>query len=212
MLLHVKTLGLREYEPIWEAMRSFTECRDEQSPDQLWLLEHPPVYSLGRNGDPAHLLRPSSIPLVNSDRGGQITYHGPGQLIAYVLFDLQRLGLGVRGLVSRLEDAVIATLAQYGISAQSRPDAPGVYVDGRKIASLGLRIRRACSYHGLSLNVDMDLAPFAAINPCGYSGLEVTSLHQLAVPVRTMDVAVPLIGQIIRQFGFTAIQTRTQET
>lgn len=201
MNLHILDLGRRDYRETWEAMRAYTDARDRQTQDALWLVEHPPVYTLGRNGDPAHILRATDIPVVETDRGGQVTYHGPGQLVVYVLFDLNRLGIGVRTLVSGLENAVIATLAQYGILAESRRDAPGVYVAGRKIASLGLRVRRGCSYHGLSLNVDVDLAPFAAINPCGYPGLQVTRLADLDAPVRPLEVAIPLIGAIVQEFG-----------
>ncbi|BBL76901.1 lipoyl(octanoyl) transferase LipB [Methylomagnum ishizawai] len=197
--LLIRPLGLKDYEDTWRAMRDFTETRGADTPDELWLLEHPPVYTLGMNGDPAHLLRASPIPVVKTDRGGQITYHGPGQLVAYLLADLKRNHLGVRSLVSLMENAAIGLLAQYGLKAMARPDAPGVYVEGRKIASVGLRIRRGCSYHGLSLNVDLDPAPFSAINPCGYAGLEVTSLAGLGIGARVADVMAPLAGEIIRR-------------
>lgn len=196
--LVLKPLGLRDYQDTWQAMRDFTESRDESTPDELWLLEHAPVYTLGLNGNPAHLLRATGIPVVKTDRGGQVTYHGPGQLVAYLLADLKRNQLGVRSLVSLLENAVIGLLRQYGIASAARPDAPGVYVDGRKIASVGLRVRRGCSYHGLSLNVDMDLAPFSAINPCGYAGLEVTSLVELGIGARVCEVIAPLAAEIMR--------------
>jgi lipoyl(octanoyl) transferase len=196
--LVLKPLGLRDYQDTWQAMRDFTETRDEGTPDELWLLEHPPVYTLGLNGNPAHLLRETGIPVVKTDRGGQVTYHGPGQLVAYLLADLKRNHLGVRSLVSLLENAVIGLLRQYGIPSAARPDAPGVYVDGRKIASVGLRVRRGCSYHGLSLNVDMDLAPFSAINPCGYAGLQVTSLAELGIGARVCEVMAPLAAEIMR--------------
>jgi lipoyl(octanoyl) transferase len=205
MKLRLKNLGTQEYRETWEAMRGFTEARDVETLDEIWLVEHPPVYTLGRNGDPAHILNAANIPIVESDRGGQVTYHGPGQLVAYALFDLNRLGIGVRSLVTGLENAAIDTLSQYGIKAEARRDAPGVYVDGKKIASLGLRIRKGCSYHGLSFNVDMDLGPFAAINPCGYAGLEVTQLADLGVAAKVMDVAVPLVGVVLRVFGYTGI-------
>lgn len=197
--LLIRPLGLKDYEDTWRAMRDFTETRGADTPDELWLLEHPPVYTLGMNGDPAHLLRASPIPVVKTDRGGQITYHGPGQLVAYLLADLKRNHLGVRSLVSLMENAAIGLLAQYGLKAMARPDAPGVYVEGRKIASVGLRVRRGCSYHGLSLNVDLDPAPFSAINPCGYAGLEVTSLVALGIGARVADVMAPLAGEIIRR-------------
>jgi len=205
MELRVTPLTRRDYLETWQAMRAFTESRDEATPDEIWLVEHPPVYTLGRNGDRAHILDASDIPVVESDRGGQVSYHGPGQLVAYTLFDLNRLGIGVRSLVRGLERAVTATLAQYGIRSEARPDAPGVYVEGHKIASLGLRIRHGYSYHGLSLNVDLDLAPFRAINPCGYPGLEVTRLVDLGVEVKTQEVAVPLIGQIAQEFHYRRV-------
>jgi len=174
--------GLTGYDTSVAAMREFTAARGPDTPDELWLLEHPPVYTLGLNTDRAHLLSAGDIPVVQTDRGGQVTYHGPGQLVAYVLVDLQRAQLGVRQVVSALEDAVIALAARHGISASARREAPGVYVAGSKLASIGLRVRRGCTYHGLALNVAMDLAPFAGINPCGHSGLPVTSLALLGGP------------------------------
>jgi len=203
--LRLKHLGQRDYLETWAAMREFTDARNEDTDDEIWLVEHPPVFTLGRNGDPTHILNAGTIPIVESDRGGQVTYHGPGQLIAYTLLDLNRLGIGVRSLVTGLENAVINTLSQYGIQAEARRDAPGVYVADKKIASLGLRIRKGCSYHGLSLNVDMDLSPFTAINPCGYAGLEVTSLLELGVPVRPLEVAVALVRQVMGEFKYTVI-------
>lgn len=181
----IKRLGLAPYEATWQAMRAFTAARTSATPDEIWLLEHPPVYTLGMAGKPEHLLREDTgIPLVKIDRGGQITYHGPGQLVAYVLLDLKRRNLGVRALVQRLESAVINLLDSYGIAAANRNDAPGVYVSkvgGAKIAALGLRVKGGCCYHGLALNIDMDLSPFHAINPCGYAGLAVTQLRALEV-------------------------------
>ncbi len=174
--------GLTGYEACVAAMREFTGARGPDTPDELWLLEHPPVYTFGLNTNPAHLLSAGDIPVVQTDRGGQVTYHGPGQLVAYLLLDLQRAGLGIRQVVSALEDAVIELAAGHGISASARREAPGVYVAGSKLASIGLRVRRGCTYHGLALNVDMDLAPFAGINPCGYPGLPVTSLALLGGP------------------------------
>jgi lipoyl(octanoyl) transferase len=171
-----------DYAQTWAEMRAFTDARTHASDDELWLLQHPPVFTLGQAGRPEHILAPGAIPVVQTDRGGQVTYHGPGQLIAYLLLDLRRAGLGVKGLVHLLEQAVIDLLAEVGIEAQARPDAPGVYVAGAKIASLGLRVRRGCSYHGLALNVDMDLGPFSRINPCGYPGLAVTQLADLGGP------------------------------
>lgn len=176
----VRFLGLQPYESTWQAMQAFTAARGENTPDEIWLLEHPPVYTQGQAGKPEHLLNPGQIPVVQIDRGGQVTYHGPGQLVAYVLLDLKRRKLGVRDLVRRLEQSVIDLLAGYGITAYGKVDAPGVYVtqgEGEaKIAALGLRIRNGCCYHGLSFNVRMDLSPFHHINPCGYAGLAVTQL------------------------------------
>lgn len=179
--LQVRHLGLAGYAPTLRAMREFTQSRGVETEDELWLLEHPPVFTLGQAGQPEHLLRDIGIAVVKTDRGGQITYHGPGQVVAYLLLDLARRQLKVRELVGCIEQAVIDLLAGHGIAAARRTGAPGVYVGGAKIAALGLRVRNACCYHGLALNVDMDLRPFAAINPCGYSGLEVTQLADLGV-------------------------------
>lgn len=178
-MLRRRELGMVEYAPTLTAMRNFTDTRGHDTPDELWLLQHPPVFTQGQAGKAHHLLAPGDIPVVQVDRGGQVTYHGPGQWVAYLLLDLRRRGLGVRALVTLIEQAIIALLAEYGIEAAARPDAPGVYVADAKIAALGLRVRRGCSYHGLALNVDMDLEPFRRINPCGYAGLEVTSMAQL---------------------------------
>jgi lipoyl(octanoyl) transferase len=178
--LRVRELGRREYEPVWRAMQSFTDRRDAHTTDELWLVEHPPVYTVGLNGRPQHLLDPGDIPVVQVDRGGQVTYHGPGQWLAYVLLDLRRLGLGPRQLVMALEQGVMALLAEYSIRSAARREAPGVYVDHAKIAAVGLRVRRGCCYHGLSLNVAMDLEPFCRINPCGYPGLKVTQVSDHA--------------------------------
>ena len=180
--LVVRRLGLVDYRQTWRAMRTFTEERDDATPDQLWLLQHPPVYTQGQAGRAEHLLDPGDIPVVHTDRGGQVSYHGPGQLVVYVLLDLQRRGWGVKALVRSLEQAVIDLLQTHAIDAERRADAPGVYVQGAKVASLGLRIRRGRSYHGLSLNVAMDLAPFERIHPCGYPGLAVTQLADLGGP------------------------------
>jgi lipoyl(octanoyl) transferase len=196
--LLVRRLGLREYEPTWRAMREFTDRRGPDTCDELWLLEHPPVFTLGQAASPAHLLNPGDIPVIRVDRGGQVTYHGPGQLVAYLLLDLRRSGLGVKGLVRLLEQAVIDLLAGYGIASEPRADAPGVYVGGAKIASLGLRVRRGCSFHGLSLNVDSDLEPFSRINPCGYPGLAVTRLADLVGSVDSIRVGEDLAAEIAR--------------
>lgn len=197
--LRVRRLGLADYEPTWRAMRDYTAKRDRATPDEIWLLEHPPVFTLGMGGDARHLLRDTGIPLVRIDRGGQITYHGPGQLVAYLLLDLARRGLGVRELVRRIENAVIALLAGYGIEGARRERAPGVYVGEAKIAALGLRIRRGCCYHGLALNADMDLAPFAAIDPCGYPGLAVTQLRDLGVCGSLAEIGEALVQALQRQ-------------
>ncbi len=197
MTLLVRRLGLVDYRKAFDDMVRFTEQRGADTPDQLWLLQHPPVFTLGLNAEPAHVLDAGAIPVVRADRGGQVTYHGPGQLVAYVLLDLARRRLGVRALVSALEDAVIATLARYGISAASERKAPGVYVDGAKIASLGLRVRRGASYHGLALNVNMDLAPFSRINPCGFPGIDVTQVAALGGPADMETVSSDLETELL---------------
>jgi lipoyl(octanoyl) transferase len=202
--LRVRHLGLRDYQPVWRAMQQFTQRRDAATPDELWLVEHASVYTQGLSGKPEHVLAPGAIPVVQTDRGGQVTYHGPGQLVAYTLIDLARRQLGVRELVSALEQTVIALLAEHGIAAQARRDAPGVYVNGAKIASLGLRVRRGRSYHGLSLNVAMDLEPFARINPCGYAGLAVTQLATLGGPDNLADAAEGLIRHFATRLGYNS--------
>lgn len=180
-------LERQAYAPVWKAMSRWTDTRTATAADQLWVVEHEPVFTQGRAGKPEHLLMPGDIPVVASDRGGQITYHGPGQVVLYPLLDVRRRKLGVRELVTMLEDAVIDVLAHHDIEGRSRPDAPGVYVGERKIASLGLRIRRGCSFHGVALNVDMDLSPFARINPCGYAGLQMTQLQDWVAQPVTFD-------------------------
>ena len=175
----VRNLGLQEYEPLWRAMQRFTDTRTDGTADEIWFTEHPPVFTLGLNASRDHLLATGDIPVVQIDRGGQVTYHGPGMLMIYPLIDLKRLGLGVRDLVTALEQSVIDLAAAYGITARARPDAPGVYVSDTKFASVGLRIRRGASYHGMALNVQVDLEPFLRINPCGYAGLEMTDLATL---------------------------------
>lgn len=208
--LLVRHLGRQAYEPVWRAMQVFTAERDASTADELWLLEHPPVFTLGRNAKPEHLLDPGEIPVVPVDRGGQVTYHGPGQLVAYLLLDLPRLGCGVRELVGAMEQAVVDLLAEDGIAAAARPDAPGIYVGEAKIAALGLRIRRGFSYHGLSLNVAMDLEPFTRINPCGYAGMQVTQSSALGGPARVDRAAAALLPHLVRRLGFAeAIDTDT---
>ena len=179
--MHIENLGLRPYQEIWDAMRAYTAARDATGEDQIWLVQHPPVYTQGQAGKPEHLLAPGDIPVIQIDRGGQITYHGPGQIVMYLLLDIRRAGIGIRALVSLIEESVIGFLQELGIRAQSRADAPGVYVDGKKIASLGLRVRGGCTYHGVALNVDMDLEPFSRINPCGLVGMQMTQLRDLGV-------------------------------
>ena len=196
----VRRLGLVPYEPTWRAMQDFTATRDAATPDELWLLQHPPVYTLGQAGKPEHLIRPTEIPLVKIDRGGQITYHGPGQVVGYLLLDLHRRHLKVREMVHQLEQALIDCLADYGLDARRQDGAPGVYMDGAKIAALGLRVRNGCSYHGLSLNVDMDLTPFTWINPCGYSGLQTIQLKDFGVTEAPDTVAERLLGHLQRHF------------
>jgi len=199
----IRRLGLAEYEPTWRAMQRFTEDRDALTPDEIWFLEHPAVFTLGLNASRAHLLSPGDIPVVQIDRGGQVTYHGPGQLVVYPLLDLKRLGLGIRDFVIALERGVIALAAQFGIVAECRRGAPGVYVAGRKLASLGVRVRRQGSYHGLALNVALDLEPFRRINPCGYQGLEMTQLASLGGPASVGACADALEPHLLRELGYT---------
>jgi lipoyl(octanoyl) transferase len=197
----VRHLGQVDYEPTWRRMQALTEQRTAGQADELWFLEHPPVFTLGLNGRREHLLAPGDIPVVQVDRGGQVTYHGPGQLVVYPLLDLGRAGLGARALVCALERAVIRCVAGYGIVAAGNRAAPGVYVDGRKLASIGLRIRRNCSYHGLALNVDMDLTPFQGINPCGFQGLELTQLSALGVAHDLRRVAADLEAMLLDELA-----------
>ncbi|HVN45897.1 MAG TPA: lipoyl(octanoyl) transferase LipB [Steroidobacteraceae bacterium] len=185
----VRYLGLSDYQRIWRAMQRFTEERDAGTPDEIWFLEHPPVFTLGVSADRTHLLAPGEIPVVHTDRGGQVTYHGPGQLVVYPLIDLRRAALGVRELVSALERAVVDLAADYGIDATTRREAPGVYAAGCKLASVGVRVRRAGSYHGLAVNVALDLEPFGRINPCGYAGLRMTQLAELGGPRSVLECA-----------------------
>lgn len=199
--LLVRRLGLQPYDAVWQAMQGFTAERGAHTTDELWLLEHLPVFTLGRNAKPEHLLDPGEIPVQPVDRGGQVTYHGPGQLIAYLLLDLPRLGRGVRDLVSAMEQSIVDLLADHRIAAAARADAPGVYVGGAKIAALGLRVRRGFSYHGLSLNVAMDLAPFTRINPCGYAGMRVTQTCELGGPARVEQAAEALLPHLAHRLG-----------
>lgn len=200
--LIVRELGLQEYQPIWQEMQDFTVSRDESTADELWCLEHPPIFTMGLNGKDEHLLNIKKIPVVNIDRGGQVTYHGPGQLVIYTLIDLTRLNIGVKELVNIIEKSIILLLKQYGINAQGKEGAPGVYVEGNKIAALGLRIKKNKSYHGLSLNVDMDLAPFQQINPCGYEGMEVTQIKELIKNSNRLKIKSDLILLLSKQLGY----------
>lgn len=195
-MVELKRLGLTDYAATWQAMQAYTTQRGADTPDQLWLTEHPPVYTLGLNRKEVRPPWRDDIPLVPTDRGGKITYHGPGQIVLYLLLDLKRHGMTVRQLVDRIEGAVITLLAEHGISAEGRPDAPGVYVNGAKIASLGLRLKNGCCYHGLSLNVDMDLSPFSAIDPCGYRGLQVTQMRDLGITMDMESCATALVEHL----------------
>jgi lipoyl(octanoyl) transferase len=199
----IKRLGRVDYEPTWHAMQRFTDERDEHTPDEIWFLEHPPVYTLGMNASPAHVLAPGDIPVVQIDRGGQVTYHGPGQLVVYPLVDLRRAKLGVRDLVTALERSVIDYVAELGIAAECRRSAPGVYVNDRKLASVGIRIRRGSSYHGIAINVNLDAEPFSRINPCGYAGLEITRLADLTRVNSVDEAAKGLEPHLLRALGFT---------
>lgn len=202
--LKVRRLGLADYEPVWQRMRAFTDARDESTHDELWLLQHPRVFTQGQSGRAEHLLAPGDIPVVQVDRGGQVTYHGPGQIVAYPLIDLQRRKLGVRTLVNLIEEAIIRVIGAYGIEARRREGAPGVYVGDAKIAALGLRVRRGRSFHGLAFNIDMDLEPFSRINPCGYRGLAVTQLSALA-EVEIEAVESELVQQLAKALGYSEI-------
>ena len=190
-----------DYEPVWRAMQAFTDSRDENTPDEIWLVEHPPVFTQGQAGKAEHLLAPGDIPVVQVDRGGQVTYHGPGQIVAYTLIDIKRLELGVRELVTGIEEAILTVLDSYGVKAQRLAGAPGIYVEGVKIASLGLRVRRGKSFHGLALNVNMDLEPFQRINPCGFQGMQVTNLSAFA-DVDSQQVEERLIAGLATVLGY----------
>jgi lipoyl(octanoyl) transferase len=198
----VRHLGRRPYEPVWAAMKAFTDRRDDDTPDEFWLVEHDPVFTQGLAGKPEHLLNPGDIPVIQTDRGGQVTFHGPGQVVAYPLLDLKRLGLGVRCLVDRLEQSVIDVLSGYGIEGQRRDGAPGVFVGEAKIASIGLKVRRECTYHGMAFNIDMDLAPFARINPCGFAGLDMVDLKSLVGAASWDEAASALSTSICRLLGY----------
>ena len=197
--MEVRRLGRVDYAPTFQAMQDFTASRTAETPDELWIVEHPPVFTLGQAGKPEHILQDIGVPLVHIDRGGQVTYHGPGQVVIYILLDLPRLKLKVRELVNKIEQAVIDFLAAQGLTAERRDGAPGVYVGDAKIAALGLRVRNGCCYHGLSLNVDMDLSPFAAINPCGYAGLKVTQTRDHHIPLTPQEAGEALCQHLLQQ-------------
>jgi lipoyl(octanoyl) transferase len=211
MQLRLRKLGLIDYQTCWDAMRDFTEVRDENTPDEIWLLQHPRVFTQGQAGKAEHVIAPGDIPVIQVDRGGQVTYHGPGQIVGYMLIDIRRRGLGIRWLVNGIEKAIIEVLKQYGVNSFAKPEAPGVYLegaqgkgrDGAKIAALGMRVRRGCTFHGLSLNIDMELEPYARINPCGFSGMAVTQLRDLVDNVPTLEaVEEPLLSALCAQLDY----------
>ena len=197
-------LGRKDYVPLWRAMQKFTDERDETTPDEIWFCEHPPVFTLGLNASKEHLLTPGDIPVVQIDRGGQVTFHGPGQLMVYPLIDIRRANIGVRKLVTALEQSVVDLAADYDVEAAARADAPGVYVEGDKLASVGLRIRRGSSFHGMALNVDVDLEPFTRINPCGYAELEMTDLHRLGIDLPLDEASAKILPHFLRHLGIGA--------
>lgn len=206
-VLTVRQLARRDYESVWHAMQDYTDNRNADSNDEIWLVEHEPVFTQGQAGKEEHLLMPGDIPVVKVDRGGQVTYHGPGQLVAYFLLDIRRLKIGVRDLVTHIEQSLVELLSQYDINAFAKSDAPGVYVNDDKIASLGLRIRKGCSFHGLALNVGMDLDPFKRINPCGYAGLEMVQMNDFGGPYELAQVQQALVSIIAKRLGFSQVET-----
>ncbi|MDF2181722.1 lipoyl(octanoyl) transferase LipB [Neptuniibacter sp. CAU 1671] len=206
----IRQLGQLPYEPVWQKMQAFTNQRDESAVDEIWSVQHPPVFTQGQAGKQEHLLEPGDIPVIQVDRGGQVTYHGPGQAIVYLMINLKRKKIGVREIVSHMEQAIIDMLATYQVEAYARPDAPGVYVDGSKIASLGLRVRRGCSFHGLALNLDMDLLPFLRINPCGYAGMTMTQLSHHVDNLDQTAATERLLDCLIRRIGYSEV-SRTNE-
>jgi lipoyl(octanoyl) transferase len=209
-LLIVKRLGRRDYHPTWQAMQMFTDDRNESTTDEIWLVEHHPVFTQGQAGKAEHLLNTGDIPVVQSDRGGQVTYHGPGQLVAYFLIDLRRKKVGVRELVTHIENTVINTLAAFNITSAARADAPGVYVGTEKICSLGLRVRKGCSFHGLALNINMDLSPFQRINPCGYQGMQMTQVIDLGGPADFNVIEQQLIQELVALMGYEHVELITE--
>lgn len=207
--LIIRQLRVEDYTKVWQAMQCFTDSRDEHSTDELWLVEHPAVFTQGQAGKAEHLLMPGDIPVVKVDRGGQVTFHGPGQQVIYFMIDLRRRKIGVRQLVTVMENAIVSTLAEYGIQASAKADAPGVYVNNKKIASLGLRVRKGCSFHGLALNVNMDLSPFLRINPCGYAGLEMIQTCDIDGPCRVEDAGTLLVKHLSELLNATKISYQT---
>ncbi|MDX1524746.1 MULTISPECIES: lipoyl(octanoyl) transferase LipB [Pseudidiomarina] len=207
--LLIRQLGRQPYQPVWQAMQDFTDKRDEHTRDELWVLEHEPVFTQGQAGKAEHILAPGDIPVVQVDRGGQVTYHGPGQLVVYFLLDIRRRKVGVRQLVNTIEDTIVALMANYGVVAAAKADAPGVYVQGDKLCSLGLRIRKGCSFHGLALNVDMDLSPFARINPCGYAGMQMVQTKSLNGPQDVTDAATQVTQIFAELMGYQEITETT---
>lgn len=207
--LIIRQLGRADYVPTWEAMQAFTDNREDNTADELWIVEHPPVFTQGQAGKQEHLLAPGDIPVVPVDRGGQVTYHGPGQLVVYFMINIRRLKIGVRGLVSAIEDTVVASLAEYDIVSAPRPDAPGVYIGAEKVCSLGLRIRRGCSFHGLALNVNMDLSPFMRINPCGYAGMVMTQTADHNGPTQIEEAAQLIIKYFAAQLQYAEVALET---
>jgi lipoyl(octanoyl) transferase len=206
--LVIRQLGTMNYSEVWHAMQHFTDTRDDATADELWLVEHPPVFTQGQAGKVEHLLMPGDIEVVKADRGGQVTYHGPGQQVIYFMINLRRKKIGVRALVTLIEDSLVCALSDYGVTAYAKADAPGVYVDNKKVASLGLRVRKGCSFHGLALNVNMDLSPFLRINPCGYAGLEMTQTCDLNGPQNTADASKSLVTHLITLLNATNISDK----
>lgn len=207
--LILRKLGLQSYEPVWKEMQAFTDGRDESTPDEIWSLQHQPVFTQGQAGKEEHLLMTGDIPVVQVDRGGQVTYHGPGQAVIYLLINLRRRKIGVREIVNIMEEAIVATLAEYGVKAYAKPDAPGVYVNDSKIASLGLRVRRGCSFHGLALNLAMDMEPFLRINPCGYAGMAMTQLNDLYADLDQEEATDRLLSHLIKLIGYEEVIRKT---
>lgn len=207
--LNIRQLHNMAYEPVWKAMQSFTDHRDEQAIDEIWVVEHPPVFTQGQAGKEEHLLAPGDIPVVPVDRGGQVTYHGPGQLVVYFLIDIRRRKMGVRQLVTAIENTIVNVLAEYGVSAAPRADAPGVYIGAEKVCSLGLRIRRGCSFHGLALNVNMDLSPFLRINPCGYAGMVMTQTSAHNGPQNVEEAAKLVVSHFAQELSYTQLHEIT---